>query len=1150
MMRRSLFGKAMVFLALSCSSLWALNGTLVNNSNGPLAGAEVYLVNKNLRCTTDVAGTFTFSTLPVTKTPSTHKYFIKPVLSGNRIYFTLNTAGNVEYSIYSLKGAQVAHYKKSLLEGNHYITLPASDRIMAVATYVVRLKTNNLVTSFKYNNSTNSRSNLSFPSDQWVAESDIVTNALAKTGSATTLTVVDTLIISQTNSDVVSSRKIKIYSYDDDINSAMYTSSGKQMVIIDPSNDNDGDGLTNYEERYVYFTNAEIADSDGDGKSDYNELQDKLDPLIADIPTIAFEAIAYPVIKVKYSAAVENSDERSISTGGDYSSSSSYTSEQQVNANVSVAVMAGAEYSTADGFKVTGSLTTTVGAGFTQTWSNEQSTSMSTNWNEAQTTATTNSVTIEGGSISIEVKLINNSGQDITLVNPIVRLSCNSFQSSTLSTLIGELTLINDYSDKTVYISSATGTNFVTRIFEKEITNPEIIEELAMLSSGLVAQLTNIQFETSAGGIDTIMTNVYNRTAEVVIDYGTTLSNKIIKKRIATHTVYNDFYTSYLDRYNSKTLDDIIRYAGATPVYDSSSGIFGISSINGVNDSSVVRGGWTVGIQNSGDSAVTVYSRKLASYNPKTIILDSAAIISCVYDGDYDNDGVPSRVEAMLGSSDSLTDSDSDSITDKSEYLGWRRDTDLAGITWQTNVIKKDTDGDSLNDYVDPYPLTYYESALDSIVSYSFIALTSLQGNRWIDTTGIRDTNTTFTVSESMRGPAKIWMKFSHAIYNVNIIVSNLNSTTNDTIKLSTPDSNYCYSSTLDLPLGNNEITVSVVSKNGTSKRVVYLKGIKRYLARIDASNKELFYTSMPELGKYGIAMNYYVGYDKIIQLDPYISKVMVLRIPVYAAPVNAATKASKIVANNFGDTGDGTANLKNGDTFNGLDGNKYTYTVVNILTTTAQNTDTGLIHKNDYIYFPVSVNTSNGKQYYTAPLGLTGYYQTNNRDICIDSVRLIMAILDNYGGNSSVWFEYPWQHACQGKVQIGSQSSDSARTTGTNYQGYHITATINCQGKTMKESDNLYFGGYTWSGTLETNFRANELGTWKDIASLPSPISLYPIIAPDSSIISGWSYTTFSDYTYSRVHFKKDWQSTNDNYFAEGFEFFWKYKYNSQQTQ
>lgn len=47
------------------------------------------------------------------------------------------------------------------------------------------------------------------------------------------------------------------------------------------SKDNDGDGLSNYEELVLYETNSSLADTDGDGLSDKDELDNELDPKVS-----------------------------------------------------------------------------------------------------------------------------------------------------------------------------------------------------------------------------------------------------------------------------------------------------------------------------------------------------------------------------------------------------------------------------------------------------------------------------------------------------------------------------------------------------------------------------------------------------------------------------------------------------------------------------------------------------------------------------------------------------------------------------------------------------------------------------------------------------------------------------------------------------
>jgi hypothetical protein len=645
------------------------------------------------------------------------------------------------------------------------------------------------------------------------------------------------------------------------------------------------------------------------------------------------------------------------------------------------------------------------------TWGSDYSESMSRNWSNSQTYAQSQGVTINGGRIKIDVELINNSSVNVTLVNPMIRLISTDVGAGTISTEIGELTLFTGdgiSGDNEVAIPFAPGQNRITRQFGVNTSNPDIIEHLARNSCGLKAQLTNIRFKTSLGEIDTLMANIYRRTAEVTIDFGQakTSPDNLMKKSIASHAVYNDFYTNQTDRYIPMSLFDLLKATGANPVIGVDSGKTGITEINEIKNGTLKNGIWSTVCQITPDS-LQIYSTKFASYDPAKIQAGQSSVISCIYDSDIDGDGVPTRVEAVLGTDDTKVDTDNDSLSDKEEFMGWRRVSDPAGVTWKTNPRLQDTDGDGLDDYVDPDPLSAAENPLDSVVSFSGLKLTPFQGAEWVDTTAISDSLTTFHVNKIMRGNTVVSLKFSHPVYKVMVIYHN-GSNVVDTAKILTPDSTGNYSTKINLALGNNEVQVVAISKNGSSTKKVVLIGVDRRLVQIDNTNRNLFYVSAPSTDKLGIAANYFINIDSIKQLDPLIDHIIIARTSIYANVLNATDSANKKCADDLGDTGNGQP-ISAYSTLTGKDGHNNSYKIAGYLTTDSQSkvySDDSLAHPYDYAYFPYTANTSNatnGKYYYSAPLTGKGNYFANERTIIIDTViRFIGCNL--LWGSSSPW--------------------------------------------------------------------------------------------------------------------------------------------------
>ena len=1143
MIRRSFMFMAVV-VGLNAATLWALTGTLKDNNNKPLADADVYLVNKDIHDLTDAMGTFSFSENAVRRgITGSHTRFSAPVLIGNRLCFNLAKGGDVEYAVYSVKGGCLFRYKNTLDKGDHLLPIAKGYTPLAKGVYVVALRTEGVVKTLMYNSVSVNKYNGAFSSKEPLNDPKSV--SISKS-AANTLIVIDTLIITKVVGDVTSMRKIRIYGYDDNINSAAYVSNGLQMVILDPSNDNDGDGFTNFEERYLYSTNSELFDTDGDGMGDASEIRDNTSPLISNYPSVAFVAKSYPIIVANFSQSVDEQTGREISSGGDYSFTNSYSTQQQVNASVSVALMVGGEIS-AEGPTATGSITATVGAGWSMTFGSDQSQSVSRNWNNAETYARSKGVTINGGRIKIDVELINNSTVNVTLLNPMIRLSATEFGLSTLSSEIGELTLFTGdgiSGDNEVTIPFLAGSNRVTRQFGINLSNPDIIEKVAKNSCGLKAQLTNIRFKTSLGEADTLMANIYRRTSEVIIDFGQSVAspNNLIKQRVASRAIYNDFYTNQTDRYLSSSLFDLLNTAGVTPIIGTDSGATGITEINGVKNGVLKNGIWSVVCQATPDS-LRMYSTKFTSYDPRTIRVGMSSVISCVYDTDIDGDGLPTRVEAVLGTDDTKTDTDGDSISDRDEFMGWRRGPDPVGVTWKTNPLLTDTDLDTLDDFVDPDPLVPEVSALDSTVAFSTLTLSSLQGSAWTNTAPTADSLTTIATASTMRGPATISMSFSHPVFMVSIICK----TKPDTVRLFTPDSAGFYKANINLALGANDVLITAISKNGTLTKKVLLTGIQRRLAAVDPANQSMIKVTFPSNDKYGKSMECYIGFDEVKKLDPYISNVLLVRTTILAVPISTADKAAKMVGNDLGDNGSGSASPGVGSE---LIGSGIHYLVRGVLNTNTTMSDTGLLRQNDYAYFLYTAHISNGNQYYTAPRG-TGIFKGHDRTVLVDSA---MAIMNNklpwqWGGIGPFDFQY----IVQPVVAVGATGATLSgqsnwQATGT---GKYKRVTVNCSAAELVSTDSIRFLPFNTEG----NFRANDGSAgWRNYHNLPSSVSYTKFVGQASGLPvdmgDGYTYKEMKVGTYEETHwcaspaFTLAGLTGYSVYFDVGFQIYWRYKF------
>jgi hypothetical protein len=1091
-----------------------------------LADAQVSLVLAGTSTTTDATGHFTLDASsrvrPGVGASASRR---EPSLVGDDIRFAFPSGSSIAVSILDPKGRQLARWNGTATGEEQALSLRACAGNLPDGLYLVRFAGPGFGRTFRH-----------FRSERTAGGGAVLRPVVAARQATSEADAVDTLVVSKTVADVTSTRKVRVVSYTDDINTR--AEGGRQILILDPSNDDDGDGLTNFEERFVHHTNAELADTDGDGVDDGTEVRDGRDPLVADVPAISFSMKSLPAVQATLTRTDGTTRQQDISRGGSYSSSSSFSSESQVNASLECAVMLGAEYNFAadGGATLKGEVTTTVGAGYGQTWSRQQESAMESNWSDATSLAASSEATITGGKVSVDIELVNKSSRDLVLVAPRIRLSTTGYASDDLGTLVGELTTLGD-----VYISSNPGANSVVSTFSAEIGNADLLQRIALRSSGMVAQLVNIQFAVSNGAIDTLMTNVYHRTAEVLVDPGWYSSASLVRRRVATRTRYNEFYTSQTDRYLPISIDEALRAAGVATVLDSTSGKFGIRSIGGLANGAYAGGVWSLVVQSATDS-LRVFSPLLAGYDPRTIAAGGASEIAATYSADEDGDGLPGRIESLLGTSDHNADSDSDGVSDGREYFGWSRDGDPSGTSWKTDPRRRDTDGDGLDDGIDPNPVVPAVDPQDSTVSVASISIVPSQGSVWTVSGPLADSNATISVGRTVRGNSRISFRFAHPVQAVRIVRRG-----GDTLLVTVPDagSTATYSAPLHLVLGDDAVDVAAWSRSGTFRQRLSLTGIARRLVQLDASG-DLCRISAASDDSSDRAANATAQFDRIKALDSLVTGVHLFRTRAFAAPLAAGDSARIRGIEDLGDAGDGRV-LGVGGSTPGKAGLAGPYILDHVFTTTETFRDTVLQRDDDQAFFFVASHADQGANWFSTPTS-SAYFKPN-RDIVLDSLRLSMICNRNWGGGLT-----PWHVILRARVAVGTDTVSASGWTGIDDW---VSAPLTIPAADPQQVD--------WTLPLHqvaadgvpilfpddmAQFVRLDVSTWKDNAKIPKSVPHWVVTHPqvNKDSLSGWvKLGTETETRFNGAYTETAPAGNVLQVFDDIFQIFWHYRVKSR---
>lgn len=500
---------------------------------------------------------------------------------------------------------------------------------------------------------------------------------------------------------------------------------------IDDMLDTDGDGLSDIKEIYFYDTNPRSADTDGDGWSDGEEVADGMfninnptsfNPKVSDVPSLEVLAIKSPKIVLKVETTSGTSKNVTISEGMENSSSMTLSSETSRSSALENAW----EISTTQGWEIganskwVGSVTVGYNGSYTSTngvsWGNEEQTAVAESYEKALSEEYSEGSSIVGAELCHQVKLTNTS--DIAYTIESLVLSASVYEVSDKSSIRVIADLVRDGASTdwsaTLRPNESTEALFCNSDLPVDRVKDVIYNADAILLGPSTQKITF----TTEGGASTDFTEAYTKvnakTAALVLDYGPGAVGKEVERYfVATNYRYNEDHSGSKDMYQTTSLAQVLSTLQIPFTQDSVEARegkknYGLAAINGFSNSKKEDAWWYVVVDAAADiklknNRVTIYSVANGSFNLNDVLIGSGDAVQLFYSKDADGDGLPVRTEVMLGTSDSVVDTDGDGLTDFEEVQGWSRP-ENPDVIYYTNPAKADTDGDGINDKEDENP--------------------------------------------------------------------------------------------------------------------------------------------------------------------------------------------------------------------------------------------------------------------------------------------------------------------------------------------------------------------------------------------------------------------------------------------------------------
>jgi thrombospondin type 3 repeat protein len=483
-------------------------------------------------------------------------------------------------------------------------------------------------------------------------------------------------------------------------NSSIRNPFARKAAATDSTADTDGDGLTDDLE-LLYGTSPVLADTDGDGISDYDEIVKlgfdpnidpiRFNPLVADIPQLAIVLKSPPIVTlvltdsvgVSKSFSVTKDQEYAVTIDQAYTNSTVDTIELSQTASNATTFTNGVPGDPTISFDINKTITQDVSFSYSKTQTVENVVAIT----EAETFSQTREIVASGGILKIVVGFENVGNVPFIIQHVILSAVIPDPTHPGVFFPVGDL-ILDTGLNYTQFepVTLAPGQSFPIINYINTTLDLETAKLLLRNPGELIITVATLELSDLNGvPLAFNFTDIMARDALIVIDYaGKRLPEKYFVA--ANSNPLNPGVTA------GHALRDILRIPFETA---NSASLIGLRNDPNFQASGPNAFWLVVQTRNNGlGNVVTRFDPRAGDFDFENILLKAGDVLFLVWMEDKDGDGIFSRQERLLGTSDLNADSDGDGWSDFYEVF-----------VSHTDPTKADTDGDGVIDSKDAYPL-------------------------------------------------------------------------------------------------------------------------------------------------------------------------------------------------------------------------------------------------------------------------------------------------------------------------------------------------------------------------------------------------------------------------------------------------------------